>query len=166
MKEPMDILKVYNLVDTNGNWLQLKLGRIKDYAVTRANPDKGFRWSFDGTKIPMPVRVRTWFNGFPEETMLDWLKANGWYPRTCVIPYSGYAAIYDLPDNFDEAEPEKANEEYVLNDYEVELGETALEYAVRHLYQIGKGYYAIDLYRYVHPCSVGAASEAVASINS
>jgi hypothetical protein len=45
----------------------------------------------------MPVRSDYWFNGFPEETMLEWLKANGWYPKTCVDMYIGKAKVYALP---------------------------------------------------------------------
>lgn len=95
MKENIDICYVFNLLDSNGTKLQLRLGRIKyseDYL-----PDKGFRWSFVGPKIPMPVRAYTWFNGFPENIMLDWLKGNGWALRSRVEMSTGKATVYELP---------------------------------------------------------------------
>jgi hypothetical protein len=96
----IDVLKVYNLVNSNGAKLRLELGIITDglyeeYPID--NADKGFRWCFAGENIPMPVRSGYWFNGFHEKVMLDWLKGNGWYPQSCVIMPVGKAIVYDLP---------------------------------------------------------------------
>lgn len=92
-------LKSYNLVNADGWRLQLYLGMDVDVnrTYTKGKLDKGFRWSFVGTKIPMPVRAYTWFNGFPESVMLDWLKENGWALRTVVELPDGNATVYELP---------------------------------------------------------------------
>lgn len=97
MKENIDVCYVFNLVDSNGTKLQLRLGRLKE----RQNHvlDRGFRWSFVGTKIPMPIRAYTWFNGFPENIMLDWLKGNGWALRSRVEMCTGKATVYELPEH-------------------------------------------------------------------
>ena len=152
-------IRTYNLVDSNGNKLQLKLGRINmSHDVHIVGPDKGLRWSFKGAKIPMPVRNETWFNGFPEETMLDWLKANGWYPKTCAYMLTGEVFVFELPKA---NELEKTNEEYVLSELAIEQGEKALRHAVRELCSSYKKLQAVALYRYVHPCSLQNATVAV-----
>ena len=92
----MDIIHVYNFVDANGAKLQLNLGVLKE-KDTLPKGDAGLRWSFVGTKIPMPVRAHTWFNGFPAETMLDWLKANGWHLHTDVNPRTCAVKVHELP---------------------------------------------------------------------
>jgi hypothetical protein len=69
-------LRRYTLIDEHRNALHLFLGQEDGHA--KMSKDKGFRWMFKGHKIPMPVRSETWFNGFPVDTMLDWLKRNGW----------------------------------------------------------------------------------------
>lgn len=147
----VNVLKVYNLVDSKGNKLRLRLGELRsrdDICVSSA--DKGYRWSFIGDNIPMPVRSLTWFNGFPEATMLDWLKGNGWYPQTCVDLNSGYAKVYDLP---------KGNE---ISDHIVVGGENALNRAIKLLCDGGSVLTAVQLYRYVnHPCSIADAKHAV-----
>lgn len=93
------VCRVYNLVDNKGNKLQLRLGVLKNRKddICISNADKGYRWSFIGEHIPMPVRSMTWFNGFPEEVMLNWLKGNGWYPQSCVDMYCGKCRVYELP---------------------------------------------------------------------
>lgn len=103
----IDIMKIYNLLDPNGNKLQLFLGRKVDNggdAVINGK-DKGWRWSFYGTKIPMPIRKGEWFNGFPEETMLNWLKAHGWHVRT-IVHNDAKATVFDLPEAPDAPEAE------------------------------------------------------------
>ena len=107
-------LRVYNLVDYKGAKLQLEFGVItkglrEEHPLN--NADKGYRWRFIGTKIPMPVRSGYWFNGFPEPTMLNWLKTNGWALHTCVDPITHKATVYDLPKatEYGEADP-KAND--------------------------------------------------------
>lgn len=92
------VIKVYNLVNSKGNKLRLRLGELKsrdDAFVSSA--DQGLRWSFIGANIPMPVRSSTWFNGFPEHIMLEWLKGNGWYVQTCVDMCDGRARVYNVP---------------------------------------------------------------------
>lgn len=92
----IDIIHVYNFVNANGTKLQLNLGVLKEKEGLPKG-DAGLRWSFVGTKIPVPVRAHTWFNGFPEPVMLDWLKANGWALRTVVDLPSCKTKVYELP---------------------------------------------------------------------
>lgn len=94
------VIRVYNLVDSKGNKVQLELGTFDpnqndEYPLSAL--DKGYRWRFIGKHIPMPVRSMCWFNGFPEPIMLDWLKGNGWFVRTRVDMCSGYAEVFELP---------------------------------------------------------------------
>lgn len=96
----IQVSKIYNLVNVKGTELRMEFGMITEglrdeYPID--SKDKGFRWRFIGREIPMPVRSDYWFNGFPEETMLEWLKANGWYPKTCVDMYTGKAKVYTMP---------------------------------------------------------------------
>lgn len=163
MKENINIIVVYNLVDANGTKLQLRLGRLKGYGdeLLAYHTDQGFRWSFVGSKIPMPVRSETWFNGFPENIMIDWLKGNGWYPRSRVEMGTGKATIYELPKV---GKPSKGNEEYKLPDYAIHAGENALREAVKMLYNKGSRIDANSLYRYVHPSNMLDAKYAVEAI--
>lgn len=94
--EKVTVIKVYNLLDKNGNKLLLRLGIINPEHRTR-DKDMGFRWSFVGYKIPMPVRSETWFNGFPVDTMLLWLRENGWYLRAAVDMCDGRVTVYHVP---------------------------------------------------------------------
>ena len=89
------VLKVYNLLDGKGNRLRLRLGILNPEDRT-CKRDAGFRWSFVGPKIPMPVRSETWFNGFPVDTMLLWLREKGWFLRTAVDMFDGRATVYPL----------------------------------------------------------------------
>lgn len=161
------VAKVYNLVDSNGNKLQLELGLLKnrDGEICISNADAGWRWRFIGKKIPMPVRSRTWFNGFPEAIMFDWLKGNGWYPHTCVDMASGYAKVYELPNA---EEPSKGNEDankaYVIPIHVKVAGEIAFRDAIRDICNDGRKMTAICMYRYVHPCSLEDANLAVNAI--
>ena len=156
------VLKVYNLVNSNGTKLQLRLGMLKSRAgeVCISNADKGYRWSFIGEHIPMPVRSYYWFNGFAENIMLDWLKGNGWYPKTCVYMCNGTARVYELPNT----EPSKGNETYELSLYAINVGERALKHAVNLLCNNGNKVDAVNLYRYVHPTCLLAARDAVDAI--
>lgn len=103
------ILRVYNLVNANGDKLRLNLGvtddPLEEYPMSAS--DKGFRWNFEGHKIPMPVRSGYWFNGFSESVMLDWLKGNGWALHTVVNMMHGEVVVHDLPEAPD-PEPNKA----------------------------------------------------------
>lgn len=162
----VEVIKVYNLVDSKGNKLRLMLGVLKSRKddVCIDSRDKGYRWSFIGTNIPMPVRSNTWFNGFPEATMLSWLKANGWYPKACVDMYNGFAEVYELPD----AEPTKGNEKpieaYQVPDNVISRGKSAFNDAIHHLCNNGNKLTAVCLYRYVHPCCLTEAVRAVDAI--
>ena len=142
--ENVTILKTYNLLNSKGNSLQLSLGVQPREKHTR---DTGFRWSFTGTEIPMPVRSGTWFNGFPEQTMLDWLKGNGWYPRTCVNMHTGRAVVYELP---------KGNENYEID--------AALTCALKLMWEKGHRLRAIRLYRHFNECTMDEAHVAVREI--
>lgn len=172
MRENIDVLIAYNLVDSNGIKLQLRLGRIKGSEDGPFIRDKGYRWSFDGIKIPTPVRARTWFNGFPENVMLDWLKANGWALQSRVAMATGKTVVYELPF-FDE--PSKGNEdsikeyklseeEYKLSEEAIRRGEDTLKASIRMLCDNGSVMSAIALFRYVHPCKLIDAKNAVDAI--
>lgn len=159
-------IRVYNLVDANGNKLILELGvtDVKRDDKPWDSADKGYRWRFIGKHIPMPVRSMYWFNGFAEPVMLDWLKGNGWYPRARVEMCSGYAHVYELPG----AEPIKGNEEtphvYEVPGYVTVAGENAFKDAIRYLCNNVNKMTAICMYRYVHPCSLEDANLAVNAI--
>lgn len=92
----MKIIKTYNLVNPEGRTLQLQLGRTDS---PTSNPkDAGWRWSFIGQRIPMPIRSGEWFNGFPESVMINWLMEHDWFVRTKVNLETGRAIVYELPD--------------------------------------------------------------------
>lgn len=164
MKETIDVLYVYNLVDANGTKLQLRLGRIKGYGdeLHGYNTDHGYRWSFVGTKIPMPVRNGTWFNGFPVDTMLNWLKENGWYLHTRVTMHDGKVHVFELPDVSPNGN--ETSSVYPIPDYILESGEKVFNDVIRRLYANGEKISAINMYRYVHPCSLAEANQAVNEI--
>lgn len=97
--EKIEVVKVYNLIKGNER-LRLFLGRKVDEngAAVIKGRDRGWRWSFMGYNIPMPVRSETWFNGFSPNEMLDWLKGVGWNLR-CVVDKAGLkATVCDLPE--------------------------------------------------------------------
>ena len=98
MNNKINPIRTYNLVNTNGNKLQLQLGLDVEVNANfrKGDPDKGYRWSFIGTSIPMPVRSGTWFNGFPERTMLEWLAKHGWVCSTIVSMNTGKATVYAI----------------------------------------------------------------------
>lgn len=91
-------IKVFKLVNPNGDEVQLHFGMLKFTRDCDGDKDAGFRWMFTGKKIPMPVWSGDWFKGHPETTMLNWLKANGgwavhaiWYAKTNKL------TVLDLP---------------------------------------------------------------------
>ena len=90
-------VKVYNLLNPEGVSLRLRLGHT-DNPDTHNSKDHGWRWSFIGNHIPMPIRSGEWFNGFPEATMLEWLAENDWHVRSVVNMTTGRAKVYELPD--------------------------------------------------------------------
>ena len=156
--ENMEVLKVYNLVNSKGNGLQLELGHgtcTIDEHPKEIN-DNGYRWRFFGCDIPMPVRAGYWFNGFTESVMLDWLKGNGWYPRTKVNMRTGHAVVFELP---------KGNEEDVRilperNEHE----ECVFRDTIIDLCRNGKMMRAAALYRYANGGEIREAYHAVKEI--
>lgn len=161
MKEKITTLVCFNLVNADGVKLRLYLGRDEGYADCYGNPDKGFRWSFVGSKIPMPVRAYTWFNGFPENIMLDWLKGNGWALRSRVKMSTGKATVYELPF-YDE--PSKGNENPInMSD---EYNRKAFEDAINRYMHDHNILMAVRLYRYAHGGSLLDAHKKVMEITS
>ena len=156
--ENMEVLKVYNLVNDKGNTLQLELG-VGDRTPGEypyEDKDNGLRWRFYGYIIPMPVRSGYWFNGFTENVMLDWLKGNGWYPRTCVNMRTGRALVYELP---------KGNEEDIrILPERHEHEECVFRDTIRDLVSNGKKMRAVALYRYANGGDIRDAYDAVTEI--
>lgn len=157
--EEMKLLKVYNLVNKDGNDLQLRFGIMKNAYLPKG--DTGYRWSFIGTKIPMPIRSGTWFNGFPEATMLDWLKGNGWALHFTVNTVTGTINMCDLPF-VDEAN--KGNEEYQLSAVATCQGLEVLTSVIKQLCDNSQKISAIKLYRLVYKCCLADATHAVNNI--
>lgn len=166
MNEIVTTLRIYNLEDASKNKLKLRLGRDEEVFANRrkGNPDYGFRWSFIGTKIPMPVRKGTWFNGFPEETMVMWLAEQGWHVRTVVDPVTCKADVYEVPN--DNEEDGEAIELFDVSDIPTcgGLENGIIEEAVRILYRCNRRLTAVKLFRYVYKCGLRDAKEAVESI--
>jgi hypothetical protein len=144
----INIVKIYNLVDNENNQLQLRLGELMDRDGLLPK-DMGWRWSFVGTKIPMPVRCGTWFNGFPVNVMIDWLKSNGWTMHTCVNLFNGKVSVYDTTE-----------EDKTLNVIE----ERALMNALTLLVKDGHATRASILYRCVYGGSMTEANDVVRAI--
>lgn len=100
----------------NGNDLRLTLGKIKDmeaynrFMGSASNDDKGFRWHFVGTKIPMPIRSYEWFNGFPEDIMVPWVPSQGYTLVASVSHVTG--SVYVVKGN----EIPCATEEFVVTE--------------------------------------------------
>ena len=156
--ENMKVIKVYNLVNSKGNELQLELG-IGDCTpgeYPNDTKDNGYRWRFFGFNIPMPVRSGYWFNGFSESIMLDWLKGNGWYPRTRVNMRTGRTLVYELP---------KGNEEDIrILPERYEHEECVFREIIRDLCHNGKTMRATSLYRYANGGEIRDAHKAVKEI--
>ena len=166
MKEKINVKRVYNLVDANGNGLQLRLGLIQGCKDGLPVPDLyGWRWSFEGKKIPMPVRSCTWFNGFPEPIMLDWLKENGWALRSCVNMSTGRAVVYELPfvDNIS-----KGNEMETLGTDQFparsDIDKAIFDRVISSLVKEGLKASACRVYRYAHGGTLRNALYAVNEI--
>lgn len=151
-------LRVYNLVNAKGNKLRLNFGLINgpidEYPID--DYDKGYRWSFEGHNIPMPVRSGYWFNGFPESVMLDWLKGNGWALHTVVNMMTGTAKVCELL--FVDDAPSKGNETIPV------AVESALIHAVRLLWSNNLKVKAASLYRHIKGGTLYEATEAVREI--
>lgn len=145
MKE-VKIIRVFNLVNPKGTKLQLRLGAMQNCANLRGK-DMGWRWSFIGTEIPMPVRNGTWFNGFPEATMMNWLMDQGWMPESAVEMATGRRKVFDCT---------KANVE--IPETVASGGERALKKAINLLCENGSLLTATQLYRYVYNLTCGTIS--------
>ena len=156
--QKVDSIATYNLVDPNGNVLLLHLGMMTN--GERPGASRIPVWSFEGNHIPMPVRSHTWFNGFKEEVMLNWLKDHGWALRAIVNMSSGRATVIDLPTG----ESSKGNEEYKLSEAAITNGENALKIAINDMCNQGCILQAVSLYRLAHPCSLVDAKHAVDAI--
>jgi hypothetical protein len=154
--ERVKTLRVYNLVNANGEKLRLSLGFTVDDYGRPCNGNSCWRWSFVGKNIPMPVRSRTWFCGFPEPIMISWLKGNGWFPRTRVELCDGYAEVFELPAANDAAHTE--NEE--TNSWDID----AFHNVIRELVKNGKRVTAVRVYRYAHGGTLRMANDAVMEI--
>lgn len=150
----VSVIRVYNLVDSKGNKLRLRLGMLSSCRddVCISSADKGYRWSFVGEHIPMPVRSMTWFNGFKEDIMLSWLKGNGWYVCSCVNMDTGVTRVYELP---------KGNETSI-DDYNAD--KLAFDKVIRDLVHNGKRISAVHTYRYAHGGTLRDAYYAIKEI--
>ena len=157
MLKEVNIIRVYNLVNAKGTALQLQLGVKNLEPQDKYYGDTGFRWSFVGTEIPMPVRAHTWFNGFPENTMLDWLKANGWYPKTSVDMQTGKAKVYELPKAPSEMETLGTDQFPARSEFD----KTVFEHVIRSLVSDGNKARACRVYRYAHGGKLTDALKAV-----
>ena len=153
MLKEVKIIRVYNLVNPKGKRLQLRLCILHPDDREKFCGDTGYRWSFLGTEIPMPVRAGTWFNGFPADTMIAWLAENGWYLATEVSMASGEVKVHGLP------EPEEAYHDYQFANDQMEFNKL-----IKELYENGKRTNAIFLYRYAHEVGTQTAIKAVREI--
>lgn len=139
-------LKCFNLKNAEGERLRLYLGQDRNL-IDSYGSDNGYRWCFIGTKIPMPVRNGTWFNGFPEATMMNWLMDNGWIPETAVDMQTGKATIFNVL--ISDPEPDKGNVNFAtdLSDSMLETYVHNLNEVIRFLCKNEKKVSAIRLYR-------------------
>lgn len=101
MEGKVEVINIYNLLNPNGDPMQMLLGRIVDKngrAVVNGK-DKGWRWCVAHCKHnPTLFRKGEWYNSFPEETMLYWLKEHGWAVRTIVNASTHEVKVFDLPE--------------------------------------------------------------------
>jgi hypothetical protein len=151
--ENIHIIRVYNLVNPKGKRLQLRLGYIRKFNDIPTDGDTGYRWSFLGREIPMPVRNGTWFNGFPEATMLLWLAEQEWCVETKVDMATGKATTYALPEPAEEySAREMADDGVVFNALIKELN--------------AQNRFGVAMQLYSYACEVGhqTAREAVRAI--
>ena len=123
MSEPI-IQCIYGYINPNGDTLQLRLGRIPNARRNPDDKDTGYRWSFVGKKIPMPVWSGDWFKGHPEPVMTEWLMEHGsWAKATMVDLVYGKTEVYDLPsapeDNTDYCLIEEAIRAYCDEDWKL-----------------------------------------------
>ena len=150
----MNVLKIYNLLNPNGAKLQLRLGIVNSGDEFCGHKDTGLRWSFVGTKIPVPIRSGTWFNGFPENIMLEWLKSNGWSVCTCVNCITYNVTVYEPSQKGNESSSQKGNAPDVLIERE-------LNHAMELLIEAKRPLGAERLYKHIHDCSYLEATKVV-----
>lgn len=146
------IVTVYNLMDGKGNHLRLMKGYV-DPSNKCPPADRGARWCFMGSNIPMPVRSGYWFNGFSVDTMLLWLTEHGWHVAAEVNMSTGKAKMHALP----EPEESYADEEFAED-------KTAFNNILKELNRNGKFGIAMQLYSYAHEVGHQTAREAVREI--
>lgn len=157
------IIRVFNLVNPKGTKLQLRLGAMQNCANLRGK-DMGWRWSFIGTEIPMPVRNGTWFNGFPEATMMNWLMDQGWMPESAVEMATSRVRVFNLPKGNEDPDPAPVKHNHYASLRDSALYKNAFNEAIRHLVDNGKRITAVRVYRYVHGGSLVESNEAVKEI--
>lgn len=153
--EKFKTIRVYNLVNSKGNQLQLVLGRtdVQRDGGPWSSADNGYRWRFIGRKIPMPVRSMYWFNGFPADTMLLWLAEHDWYVETEVDMNTGKAKAFGLP------EPED-----MYSDEQFADDEQVFKNLIKDLLCAGDYGKAIQLCRYAYEIGTDGAVERVHEI--
>lgn len=162
--EKIKLLKVYNFVDKDGDNLQLRFGILENVRLPKG--DTGYRWSFIGTKIPMPIRSDTWFNGFPVETMLEWLKGNGWEVQLIVNTVSGKIEMFTTSFNYESDKGNEAIELFDVSDIPTcnGLEHGVIEEVVKILWRCDRRLTAVKLYRLVKKCYLATAKNAVEAI--
>lgn len=153
----VNVLKIYNFVDSDNNQLQLRFGVLVDRDDLPPK-DMGWRWSFVGTKIPMPVRCGTWFSGFPADIMLDWLKSQGWTACACVNLITGKVIVYES-----QVKSKLCDVLSKLKPLDI-LEERALATALTLLVKNGNVTRACMLYRYIYGGSINDANKAIRTI--
>lgn len=151
--EEVKALRSYNLLNEFGHHLTLQYGRCVDLDGNIMNANSAQRWRFFGSKIPMPVRSGTWFQGLSTREMLDWLKNAGWLPETMVILPSGCATVYKV-----NLEPE-----YEIRDFDslCPTDKRKCNEAVLYLMHHNQFSTAYVLYRVLHNCSLSVAAQSV-----
>ena len=127
------------------------------------------RWRFYGSRIPMPVRSGTWFQGLSVREMLNWLSDNGWELHCRVNLCSGI--VYpickgnEIPDEEvpikEHADDDKGNETPSQEEINNVRDERALREAVVFLYNNSRRVTAARLYRYFKQCTLSDAVNAI-----
>lgn len=151
--ENINIIRVYNLVNPKGTRLQLRLGHIRKFNGIPTDGDTGYRWSFLGREIPMPVRNGTWFNGFPADTMLLWLAEHEWNVETEVDMATGKAKAYALPEPAEEYDAKTLAEDGVAFNLHLKELNAQCRFGL-----------AVQLYSYAHEVGHWTARQIVKEI--
>lgn len=151
----INIVRVYNLVNSKGKRLALRLGVLPREQWDKFNGDTGYRWSFLGTEIPMPVRAGTWFNGFPVDTMTLWLAEHEWYVETEVDMATGKTKVHVLPEPVEE-----------YHDYQLANDQMEFNKLIKEMCANGKKLNALYIYRYAHEVGTRTALTGISAICS